>query len=125
MTDLVAVEARLRELLAPYRDTLTVKDDGSGLVLEMPGHEGRPWGYVAGTRAGKRYVSFYLMAVYGIPELLDGISPGLRRRMQGKSCFNFSRIDEPLLAELEALVARAVPRHGELIEAALNARRRS
>ena len=42
-----------------------------------------------------------------------------------RSCFNFSRIDEPLLAELEALVARAVPRHGELIEAALNARRRS
>ena len=35
-------------------------------ILEL---EGKPWGYVVGTRLGKRYVTF---------------SPELRRRKQGK-----------------------------------------
>ena len=43
------------------------------------------------------------MPVYVEPSLLDGISPGLRRRMQGKSCFNFAKVDEALFAELEDL----------------------
>jgi hypothetical protein len=55
---------------------------------------------------GKRYVSFYLMPVYSHAELLDGVSPALRKRMQGKSCFNFTTPDEAFLAELEALTAR-------------------
>jgi hypothetical protein len=29
--------------------------------------------------------------------------------MQGKSCFNFSTIDEELFAEVEDLAARAIP----------------
>ena len=47
------------------------------------------------------------MPVYGRPELLDAVSPQLRRRMQGKSCFNFSAIDESLMSELEALTQRS------------------
>ena len=47
---------------------MTVSRDGSaGMVIEMPGYEGKPWGYVAGTRLGKRYVSYYLMSVYARP----------------------------------------------------------
>ena len=66
MPDLDVVHDRLRDILAPYRDDLSVTRDGpEGLVLEVPGLEGKPWGYVAGTRMGKRYVSFYLMPVYG------------------------------------------------------------
>ena len=38
--DFAAVDRRLRE------------------ILEIPGLEGKPWGYVAGTRLGKRHVSF-------------------------------------------------------------------
>jgi hypothetical protein len=121
MADLMAVDARLRAILAPYRDRLSVREDASGLVLEQPGHEGRPWGFVAGTRVGKRYVSFYLMPVYGRPELLDVVSPALRRRMHGKSCFNLAAVDEPLLAELDALTARAIPVHAELVADALAA----
>ena len=37
------------------------------------------------------------MPVYGLPELLADISPELRRRMQGKACFNFTRVDERAL----------------------------
>ncbi len=32
------------------------------------------------------------------------MSPELRRRMQGKSCFNFTTVDEPLFAELACVV---------------------
>ncbi len=122
MADLTAVHDRLRAILAPYRSGFSVTRDGDdGLTLETPGLEGEPWGYVAGTRLGKRYVSFYLMSVYGQPDLLDGMSRELRRRMQGKSCFNFTRIDEPLLAELETLTASAIARHPEIVATALAA----
>ena len=43
------------------------------------------------------------MPVYVMPELLNGLSPELRRRMQGKSCFNFTKIDKALFEELAAL----------------------
>jgi hypothetical protein len=99
------IQARLRALLEQYAPPLFVTADGpSGYVLDMaPEGERDPSTWFAGTRLGARYVSFYLMPVYAEPSLLDGISPELRRRMQGKSCFNFAKVDEPLLAELEAL----------------------
>jgi hypothetical protein len=84
-------------------------DGPGGLVLEIPGLEGQPRGYVAGTRVGKRYVSVYLMPVYASPELAASISPALRARMQGKSCFNFTRVDDALFAELGELAARGIP----------------
>ncbi|MDO8484805.1 MAG: hypothetical protein Q7S35_07655 [Candidatus Limnocylindrales bacterium] len=45
-------------------------------------------------------MSYYLMSVYGCPDLLETMSPELRRRMQGKACFNFTSVDESLFAEL-------------------------
>jgi hypothetical protein len=70
VADLAAVHDRLRAILAPYRDSLVATKDGpGGLSLEIPGLEGKPWGYVAGTRLGKRYVSYYLMPVYASAEL--------------------------------------------------------
>ncbi len=44
------------------------------------------------------------MPVYGCPELLNGLSADLKKRMQGKACFNFTAIDEQLLSELSKLV---------------------
>jgi hypothetical protein len=110
MADLEAVHGRLKAILAPYRSDLSVTRDGpGGMALELPGLEGKPWGYVAGTRLGKRYVSFYLMPVYGSSGLAATISPELQKRRQGKSCFNFTKVDEPLLAELADLAARGIP----------------
>ena len=55
MPDLEAVHDRLRAILDPYRDGLAVTRDGpGGMALEVPGLEGKPWGYVAGTRLGHR-----------------------------------------------------------------------
>ncbi len=122
MAALGAVHDRLREILGPFREGLSVTRDGpEGMTLETPGLEGKPWGYVAGTRLGKSYVSFHLMSVYSAPALMASMSPELRHRMQGKSCFNFTEIDEPLFAELEALTARGIERHAEIVEAALAA----
>ena len=72
MADFAAVHSRLREILLPYGSEYVItRDDPAGVTLEVPGLEGKPWGYVAGTRVGKRYVSFYLMPVYASAELSD------------------------------------------------------
>jgi hypothetical protein len=100
-----AVHARLRALLEPYAPPLFVIADGpKGYGLDMsPEGQPDPSTWFGGTRVGARYVSYYLMPVYVEPSLLDDISPELRRRMQGKSCFNFTKVDEPLFAELAGL----------------------
>lgn len=52
----------------------------------------------------KSYVAYHLYPVYTNPELLDGISDSLKKRMQGKSCFNFKKeITEEQLNEIYEL----------------------
>jgi len=64
--------------------------------------------WFGGVATKKNYVSYHLMPVYERPELLDDISPELRTRMQGKSCFNFKQIDEQLFSELADLTSASV-----------------
>lgn len=52
----------------------------------------------------KNYVSFHVFPVYMFPELLDGIGD-LKKRMQGKSCFNFKKIDDAQVEGVRSLVA--------------------
>jgi hypothetical protein len=110
-----AVFAGLAGIFAPYRSRLIAKRDEPGdLSLETPPSSRYPKGlYFGAVRIGKRYVSFHLMPVYTNPELLDGISPALRKRMQGKSCFNFTKPDEALFAELRELTAAGFRRFAE------------
>lgn len=123
-TDLEPVHDRLKAIFEPYRDRLTVSKDGpDGMYLEMPGQEGNTYGYVGGTRLGKRYVSYYLMGAYD-GELARSMSPELRKRMQGKTCFNFTKVDEALFAELADVTARAIERQPQVVEAAMAARSR-
>jgi hypothetical protein len=124
MTDFDAVHARLREILMRHRGDLAVTKDGpGGVAIEIPGLEGKPWGYVAGTRVGKSYVSFYLMPVYASPELAASVSPALAKRKQGKACFDFTKVDEELLAELDALTGRGIPGFRAIAEQAAIGRR--
>ena len=52
----------------------------------------------------KSYVAYHLFPVYTHPELLDDISDSLKKRMQGKSCFNFKKeITEEHLNGIAAL----------------------
>jgi hypothetical protein len=59
--------------------------------------------FFGGVRTGKAYVSFHLMALYCFPELTKAMSPELRKRMQGKSCLNFTKVDKDLFEELNGL----------------------
>ena len=125
MADFEAVHERLKAIIRDHADGLVITKDGpAGMALEIPGLEGKPWGYVAGTRLGKSYVSFYLMPVYASPELAASVSPELQRRKQGKSCFNFTKIDEPLFRELEALTVESIERQPAITAAALKAKPR-
>jgi len=99
------VSARLRAMLEVHVPPLFVSDDGPmGFALDVaPEGERDPSTWFGAVRIGARYVSLYLMPIYVQPSLLDEISPELRRRMQGKSCFNFTKVDEALFRELGAL----------------------
>ena len=68
---------------------------------------GRPL-YVAGVQVNRSYVSYHLMPIYMNPLLQAAIPPALKKRMQGKSCFNFTSIDPALLRALRVLTAEAV-----------------
>ena len=104
--DFDAVFARLKGMLEPYARRMHVSaDDATSYGVDMaPPDERNPTTWFGGVRRGKRYVSFYVMPVYVEPSLLDGASPELLRRRQGKSCFNFTRVDEHLFAELEQVL---------------------
>lgn len=57
---------------------------------------------------GERGVGYHLFGVYVWPDLLHGSSPELRKRMQGKSGFNFTALGDGLLDELDRLTAACV-----------------
>lgn len=104
--DRTAVFGMLKQLFAPYAGKLHVAADTKGqyqLETVDPVWKGRRL-YFGGVAVRKSYVSFHLIPVYMFPDLLVGMSPGLRKRMQGKSCFNFSTADEQLFRELGKLV---------------------
>jgi hypothetical protein len=103
-----AIYRRLRGILEPYASGMYVSADAPGYYgLDLaPEAERNPATWFGGVRLGKRYVSYYLMPVYADPSLVNDVSPELRKRMQGKSCFNFSRVDEALFAELTELTRR-------------------
>ena len=104
---------RLRGLLKDVTKGLKVKADAPGQFLVDTRHimSNKQALNFGGVRSGKDYVSFYLMPVYIYQELLEGISPELRARMQGKSCFNFRSVNEDLFAELEKLARRSLERY--------------
>lgn len=107
--DFTPVFLQLRSILKAYESGMEVNADTDveyGLQTRWRrAKDGYP-GYFASVRQGKRYVSFHLMPLYGFPEMVDEVSPALRKRMQGKSCFNFTMVDAELFGELETLTRR-------------------
>lgn len=96
---------QLKAILKPYAAKLiVVHDTDKAYYLDMP-HimKNKQRLFFGAVRVGKAYVSFHLMPVYGFPDLLKTVSPELKKRMQGKSCFNFKTVDEKLFKELGKL----------------------
>ncbi len=60
-------------------------------------------------RLGKAYASYHLMPLYMNDKLTSMISPELKKRMQGKTCFNFKTVPEPeILLDLERLTTAGI-----------------
>lgn len=113
MSEFQAVFDRIRPMYAAHEAKCVIIRDGpAGYILgsqEVREKDGyRTW--FGGVEIKKSYVSAHLFAVYMHPEMLDGIDPGLRKRMQGKSCFNFKKADDPALEALAALVEASAAR---------------
>ena len=103
--------ATLRDILVAESDQLVVTVDKEGdfqvASPDMQDRIGRPL-FVAGVQMRKNYVTYHLMPVYASPRLAQSLSPGLKKRMQGKSCFNFTRIEAEHVKELSALTQRGI-----------------
>jgi hypothetical protein len=90
----------------PRAQTDGRSDATTYLLLGAPTEKYPDGQMFASVRRGRRYVSYYLFSLYLEPGQLDGLSPQLRKRMQGKTCFNFSRVDADLFDEIDALTDR-------------------
>jgi len=108
MSDLAPVFAALRKVMAPYAAKLSVtRDDESEMSVDTTHlQKNKKPLFFGAVQIKKSYVSFHLMPVYLKPELVAAVSPALKARMQGKSCFNFSAVDPALFKEL-ALLTKA------------------
>lgn len=120
--DDAAVFVALKRILEPYEQgnrVVHATPDYYYIETIAPINRGRPL-FLAGVRKSKAYVSFYLMPVYGSPELLARVSPELKRRMQGKACFNFKNVDEKLFAELAELSKTGIPKLISIVSASVS-----
>lgn len=108
MKDLDPTFIVLSNMLRTHVAGMSIKVDEPGnFYVEQsaakPGGKPRFFGAV---RTRKSYVSYYLMPVYEDPGLLTATSDALRKKMQGKSCFNFTADDPRLFSELDTLTKR-------------------
>jgi len=102
--------ASLKQVLGKVEKRLAVKTNTKteyALVTRSPSpypqHKGQPMWFGC-VRLGKAYASFHLLPLYMNPALTKTIAPALKKRMQGKACFNFKDVPEKdVLAELKRL----------------------
>ena len=105
----------LKAILQPYASSMTVTADTAD-AYSLDGLYSEKWKknlFFGAAQVRKNYVSFYLMPVYMFPELLKEISPELKKHMQGKSCFNFKKVEPELFQELARLTHKGVERFRE------------
>lgn len=96
---------RLKMILKPLEKDLAIKTDelGKYYLVSKKLNEKKQEIWFGGVEIKKNYVSFHLVPVYFFPELLNPISPGLKKRLTGKACFNFKKPDDAVFTDLENL----------------------
>jgi hypothetical protein len=95
----------LKHVFAAYAKHLHVNTDTRGryyLETRSASYKGKPL-FFGAVVSGKTYVSFHLMPLYWDPTLRARVSSQLKKKMQGKSCFNFTEPDPVLFRELGKL----------------------
>jgi hypothetical protein len=109
MADLPAIEARIWSILEPYHDRLVGSSIYGVPSLTWPGTKAHD--YFAAVKAGKRYVSLYLIVAGTYPDALEGASAALLKRRSGRSAFTFPSLDAAMADDLERLIARLFERY--------------
>lgn len=99
-----ALEAELRAVLVPYEDELETAEIYGMEVLRRPGAKAHDW--FAGVQRVEGTVKFNFLPMHGHPQLLEGCSAALLKHRTGASVLKFSDLNDALIADLEALVAR-------------------
>jgi hypothetical protein len=104
--DFAGTFAVLKGLLVPYAPRLHATHNSDTFYM-LDGEyvsdfkRAMPFG---GVQIRRAFVSFHLSPIYSHPELLGSVSDPLKKRLHGRSCFNFVRPERELLVELSALV---------------------
>ena len=109
---------QLKSILKPYEKNLAVTADTStAYSLDGPYSEKyKKAVFFGAAQVKKNYVSFYLMPVYMFPDLLKRLSPEVKKHMQGKSCFNFKKVEPELFRELAEITSQSAERIHTAIE---------
>jgi hypothetical protein len=95
----------LRDLLRKYESELAIRANTSNhyyLETRSLSPNGRRL-FFAAAKLKKNYVSFYLTPLNMYPELSVRVSTGLRKKMQGQSCFNLTMPSREDFDELRTL----------------------
>lgn len=104
---------RLKAIMAPYADRLIVVTDEPDHYYLNTSHvmKNKQPLFFGAVQIKKRYVSYHLMPVYSFPDLLAGVDDSVKKRMQGKSCFNFTRLDDATVATITDLTQQGFSRY--------------
>ena len=114
-TDLRPVFEQLKKILTPYEPKMDIAQDTGTMYMLNTRYllkNNYPLMF-GGVRLGKNYVSYHLFSVYTTPGDAQTISPELKKRMQGKACFNFTTVDERLFKELAKLTKAGAKRFSD------------
>jgi hypothetical protein len=109
MKDLTPAFLKLSAMMRKHTSGMLIKTDAPDnfYVEQLSTSATNKPKFFGAVQIKKSYVSYHLMPIYEDPSLIADISPALRERMQGKSCFNFKVEDESLFLELDELTRRS------------------
>jgi hypothetical protein len=97
----------LKRIFVPYTKSLNVNADTRTrfyLETKSASYKGKPL-FFGAVISGRANVSFHLMPLYWDGSLVKKLSVDLKKKMQGKSCFNFTEADPQLFRELAKVTA--------------------
>lgn len=109
LINLKLVYAALVKIMKKHEKNLKVSTDNkSNYLLTGPMSERfKKELWFGAVQVKKNYVSYHLMPVYMYSDLVKEIPIELKKRMQGKSCFNFNKIDKDLFRQLAELTDKS------------------
>ena len=109
MSDLTNLFLKLKELMKKYEPPFIPKTEtNSGYDLWIKkevtvASRKYPEFFFGGVTLRPKYVSLYNMPMYMSKEITQGLSPALKKKLSGKSCFHFTEMNDDLLKEIEIL----------------------